>query len=416
MADRRKVLLVGVNRSWIQAFDELGDVDFWAYESHDSWAQRAGWTVGVDGFRGVLLGNYAQAAEASSAIRRWAGWLGVEAIVPGVEYAVRPASVAAADLGLPGLGREAAVMLSDKVALRTRCAAAGLPQPSWTEVPNVDELRAAVEPACVVKPSNLQASAGVTLVRSEHDVDEMLSNARSALSDLPASWPGTSFLVEELIEGIEISTEALVVAGEVAWLNVTGKHLAPGSMPVEIGHDVPAGDDVVDATDIRALVEQLVAAVEVEDGLLHAEWRIRDGLPHLIECAGRAPGDFILQMASDAWGFQVYGVALDVLTGGAPQIPSRPSSGAAIRYVIRSPGRVRHASLDGVDGLPGVKEARLYLEVDDEVRPLRSSWDRCGHLRLTAESVEEARRLADAYLSRLVLEVDTRGSGPIPDG
>lgn len=407
MGERRRVLLVGTNRSWLEALGQLADVDAWVYESQAAWAERAEWTAGARCFRGVLIGDYAHAVEATEDIRRYAEWLGVEAVVPGVEFAVRPASFAAADLGLRGLGTGAAIALTNKAALRRSCEAGGVSQPAWQEIPTLDQLPDAVRPPAVVKPSNLQASEGVTLVCSERDLHEVVTNVEAALSDLPAAWPGTSFLVEELVEGSEFSTEALVIDGEIRWLSVTDKHVAPGSRPVEIGHDVPAVIDKGLRDRMVAATQRLVTAVGAADGILHAEWRVRDDEPYLIECAGRAPGDYILQMAEDAWDFLCYGAVLDVLSGRTPGLPEAPTHGAAIRYLVRPPGRVRRASLNAVDSEPGVRDARLYLTEGDEVRQLRSSWDRCGHVRVCAQNPEEARDLAEACSSRILLDVDT---------
>lgn len=403
MVNRSRILLIGSNKSWLSALEDH-DVEVWLFEDPTKWVQRAEWTANLTNLGGIILGSRDFVLDLER-LYDWARWAGVEAVIPGLESGVRLAAALSDRLSLPGLGTDTADLLTDKAKLRNRCAIAGLPQPIWSLFDSFTEVSKALQAPAVLKPTRLQASEGVTIVRTAADVPLALDNLRNVVKT--DSENGTSsFLIEELLDGVEYSTEVLVKDGEVLWVNVTRKYLAPGVYPVEVGHDVPARIP----SDLKAQFDQvifrLVGALNVSSGLLHAEWIVRDGIPFLIECAGRAPGDYILSMAQEAWAVDVYQVVLDVLRGRTVSIPDSATRGCAIRYLVAGPGVVTDANLNGVDQLSGTSAARLFVGRGDEVSELRSSWDRCGFVRVASEDTEKAAELADNYAQRVLLNVE----------
>lgn len=399
----KRVLMVGTNKSWLERLEHWGDYDVWLYDSQESWRSRASWTAESSTLRGVELGPL-EGADSLDKLCAWAEWLGVDAVIPGVESGVVFAAEVAEWLGTPGLSASAGRILTDKARLRSVCAGTLIAQPNWMGVRDLQLVEWADVPVpCVIKPSNQQASIGVSLVRRASDLENAIAIAKEAVSTSAECTP--TFLVEELIDGTEYSAEVLVVEGRVRWTNVTRKHLAAEGAPVEVGHEVPGGIDQEGYVRLTAAISSLVRECGVETGVLHSEWIMREGVPFLVECAGRVPGDHILSLACDAWGFDVYAAILDALLGGPICVPEAPKAGAAIRYLTAEPGVVVQANLgSGLEGL-GIEDARLFLDVGDKVHSLRSSWDRCGYVRTMGDSVREAVENAEKAVERLNFEV-----------
>ncbi len=184
----------------------------------------------------------ARAGELASLVPRPPG---VRAVMPAVEYGVVAAAALAAAWGLPGAGTEAARLLRDKLALRRAAARRDVPQPAFTEATepaDVDALRARHGGRCVLKPANRQASLGVVLMDPGDDTAEAWRHTVAADEPrLRVHYADTArYLVEERLDGPEVSVEALVHEGVVGFLNVTAKQVLPGPYPVELGHTVPA--------------------------------------------------------------------------------------------------------------------------------------------------------------------------------
>lgn len=399
------ILLVGCNKSWLQTLDTVEGANVWVYDTHSNWRNRSNWTSDLEALRGVELGSLSEAS-AFSHVLEWARWLKVDAIIPGIDFAVRLASYVADELELAGLGQHAAKALTDKSLLRQLCSGTSINQPKWRVFDGLEQVtqNLATYPA-VLKPTNLQASAGVTLIRNKEQFETAKEHAYEAAYESNGAKEAM-FLLEELIEGSEFSTEILVSKTKILWTNVTRKHVAQGPWPVEIGHDLPATITTQLKNELDTAIRSLVEVTAVRDGLLHAEWIVRDETPHLIECAGRVPGDFILPMASEAWGFDVYIAVLEILLGNQSGVPVHPQGASSIRYLTPEAGSVVSADLGTVEALPGVIGAELFVSPGDQVEPLRSSWDRCGYIRVVGADLESAVRRVTKYKDTVELQVE----------
>ncbi|MFG3525907.1 ATP-grasp domain-containing protein [Streptomyces sp. NPDC047917] len=325
----------------------------------------------------------------------------VRAVVPATEYGVVAAAALAEAWGLPGAGTRAAAVLRDKTALRAHADSAGLPQPRWRPAESAEDViafRSGHGGRCVLKPADLQASLGVRLLDEDDDVSSAWKATTSAGEPKmrsPHAGPGR-FLVEERLFGPEVSVECLVDRGELLFVNVTEKLLHPGPAPVELGHVVPASLPPGVAGELTRLMGLLVESTGFGSGVLHAEWILVDGVrPHLVECAGRLPGDSIDLLIDLAHGGRVVADLLAVL--GGTGLPGRGPAlrGAAIRFLSARPGVVRDVTgLAKGRASDGVHEVELAAEPGTAVGELASSWDRIGHVLATGENGEHAARNA----------------------
>jgi biotin carboxylase len=333
----------------------------------------------------------------------------VAAIVPGLEYGVLAAADAAANLGLPGAGVQAAAVSRNKYLLRRLAEQAGIANPrhALVESPAQDKaFLAAIGQRCVLKPTARAGSLGVRLVRTPADIDAawLAASRPSGGPVVPDRGVPSEVLIEEAVTGPEFSVETFVSGHATCFANVTAKHLFPGRVPVERGHDVPAR--LPDA-ERRRLVDATVAlaeAAKMGDGVLHAEWIMHDGEPVLVECAARLPGDMIPRLIGMAYGFGFIRAYLDVMLGQRPALPARAQRGSAIRFLSPPPGVV--TSVSGVPeaaDMPGIAEVHLQVGPGDIVPPLASSSDRAGFVLAHSDSAGAAARAAEAALARIKL-------------
>ncbi|MFF4960953.1 ATP-grasp domain-containing protein [Streptomyces sp. NPDC001222] len=339
------------------------------------------------------------------------------AVLPGQEYGVTPAAIVAARLGLPGAGIESARILSDKLLLREVTSKAGMAAPMFLEVHKFEDVEAFLSRSdgrAVLKPANRQASLGVTVIDSAEEAEyawTQLVTAEEPRQVSDRAWHHR-YLIEERLHGPEVSVEALVVSGRINFSNVTQKITAGGSHPVETGHVLPAPLAATVEQLLRESMEALVDAVGFDTGILHAEWIIQGGRPVLIECAGRAPGDYLCDLINLAYGFSFIDTARKILAGADATAPIRPKQGAAITFLTAAPGTVTNVSgLDEARATPGVVEAVLTAEVGDSVRTLRNSGDRLGFVIATAPDSSAAGHTADHAASLIKILTDRNEAG-----
>ena len=201
--------------------------------------------------------------------------LGIDGVLTvQAERAVPMVAALAESLELPGIGVDAARLLTNKLAMRTRLAEAGLPQPRFATVRTAEEARrAATEigfPA-VLKPADSAGQVGLARIMSADDAEESLPGA-------VAASPSGEAVLEEYVEGMEMNGIVVVQDGDVlatvlcdrlrppgrgfgvSWLHVyppsvggreargggaRGGRRSPGARARD-GHRVPAADREAD--------------------------------------------------------------------------------------------------------------------------------------------------------------------------
>ncbi|MFB6812735.1 ATP-grasp domain-containing protein [Streptomyces sp. NPDC056387] len=336
------------------------------------------------------------------------------AVIPAIEYATPFAARLAERYGLPGSGLGAARILRDKALLRQVSAAAGIANPAGVRVTGPADMRDFQRERggpVVLKPANRQAAVGVRVIHDPAEAEQAWADCLDQdegvfVPDRPME---RSMLAEQYVEGPEFSVEMLVRDGRTLFVNVTGKQLFPGPHPVERAHTVPAGIPEGLTRTLAGQTERVVRAVGFRDGIVHCEWIVSDGVPYLVECAGRLAGGGIVDTIQLAYPVQLMRSYYAVMKGEEPpgELPRRAEGGAAVRFLATGPGRVR--AVHGVEEarrVDGVFLVAVTAEPGDRFTGLRHSWDRAGIVMATADSSAEALRRADAAADRIRIDIE----------
>jgi biotin carboxylase len=326
------------------------------------------------------------------------------AVIPVNDYSVPFAARLAERYGVVGAGYGAAVPLRNKHPMRKVTAAAGIPNPDSVRVDGPVEVKAfmaEIGGPIVLKPANRGASVGTKIVYDPEDIEsawiECVDQDEGVF--VPDRSMPVQMLAERLLSGEEFSVEMLYRQGRPVFAAATRKYLFPGPRPVELGHLHPADIDPALADRMIADTARVLAAVGMDSGFAHCEWIVEDGVPHLVECAGRMAGDGIIELVIHAWGYDVVGQFVAMMRGQplTETPPSAPRQYAAVWFSHEPPGRVE--SVDGLDAaraVPGVHTV-IAPTPGAESLPLRSSWDRAALV--TAEGATPAEALARAQES-----------------
>lgn len=264
-----------------------------------------------------------------AAVQDWIADFDVRGVICSGEVFVDPAAVLAEALGLPSPGPWAARICRDKVMQRVVLRDHG---PSWRAfAPHQRDAVASDTYPCVIKPAGRMFSSGVFRVANDAEL-------RAAL---PAYRPDEAILVEELVTGPEFSVEALVHHGELVWSGVTAKITNEDTSRyfTEIGHTSPAKLPLHETDALVAANAAILKALRFDSGITHAEFRLCDGRPVLMEVAARLPGDAITMLWHLATGRLIEPAMVDLALGIRPDYPA-PTRRAVQRFVEHRPGRL----------------------------------------------------------------------------
>lgn len=275
------------------------------------------------------------------------------------ETRVESAAALATALGLRTSPVEAVRACRDKFAGRERMKAAGVPQAESIAVADFAEAQQAAERIgypVVVKPRALSASNGVMLAPDAESLAAAYQDAGSIWFDEVPGYE-RQILVEEYLDGPEISVEAVCRDGVVTALFVARKRLgyAPGFE--EVGHLVEAADPLLTDPGLLKVLQDSHTALGLTDTVTHTELRLTSTGPRIVEINGRVGGDRIPYLGGLATGVEIGLVLADLAAGAVPETTATRERAAAVRFLYPE----HDLTVDSID----IDEGALPAEVDD---------------------------------------------------
>lgn len=318
----------------------------------------------------------------------------VDGIVsPGSDWPVGIAARIAERMGLPHpIDGATAAIATSKLRQRERFAAAGVPHARATS--NLAEVMF----PCVVKAVDRQGQRGLSLVTAAAALDDAVAAAREESR-------GGGVLVEELVDGPEVTVNAISVDGRFVPLLVTDRLTAePPAFGVALAHVFPSV-----STDAR-VVEVAQAAVEalgIHDGPSYTQLRIgRDG-PVVMEVAARLGGGHDAELVEELTGFAHNAAAVAFALGEPVSVPSvGAAGGGALVFLVPPVGEL--AATEGVEeaeAAEGVAWVRTYRRTGHVFGELRRGADRAGAVLAVGSSREQALERAERASALVTLRV-----------
>ena len=199
----------------------------------------------------------------------------------------------AEQMGLTGNSYEASIKAHDKHAMRKALIAANVDCPAFRVVNGLEDERvrglevSGLEVPLIVKPTDRSGSLAVTKVTKEEDLEPAVKKA------LEVSLAHEA-LIEEFIEGREISVEMISCRGIHYALQITDKVTTGAPHFVELAHHQPSSLPSELQTRIFAITRRALDALGITNGASHSEYKITDsGRIVVMEIGGRMGGDFI---------------------------------------------------------------------------------------------------------------------------
>lgn len=197
-------------------------------------------------------------------------------------------------MGLVGNDYDAAVRANNKYLMREAFINGNVPCPRYVMLSNQDissnEVMALIkdfELPLIVKPSDRSGSLGVNKVTvpSEfgHAVDEAMSVSFKK-----------QVMIEEFIDGREISVEFISYNGIHYPLQITDKVTTEAPHFVELEHHQPSSLSKEQFDTIYEITRRALDSLGLTNGASHSEYKITsDGRICIMEIGGRMGGDFI---------------------------------------------------------------------------------------------------------------------------
>jgi len=383
---KKKLLVVGagaVQADGIQLARELG----YYVHATDGSPGAPGFEL-ADGFSVMDVKD----ADAHVALSRE---LGVDGVISYATDICLPTVLAVREiLGLPGLGAEPMRISLNKAEQRIRFRDLEVAQPNFEVVESPEEGRKAclnIGVPLIVKPIDSSGSRGVSLVRHPSEIAAALAGAFANSSKATA-------LVEEFVEGVELTVEGLSIDGKHYILAISDKFKPDDSPTSTIEQVYPAPLSEAQRAKVITLINSIYDAAEVDNTPTHAEVIMTSEGPKLVEMACRGCGFFVFtRIIKRVCGYDPAANWTRFCAGDSIELPGAyvERCGIDLKFLVADPGK-----LVAIEGLAAAKaisgvEFGLFYEPGDVIPVHIDDGSRTGWLIAEGEDRIDAMKKAE---------------------
>lgn len=317
---------------------------------------------------------------------------------------MRSVAKACSLLGLPGISYETAVKATDKSEMIKAFMNGGVSCPWHFTVHSPEELESVekyISYPCIIKPTDNAGSRGVVLLRSAENLFGAYEYSRAE------SRKG-NVIIEEFLEGEEVSVEVMVQDGVVHVLQITDKITTGAPHFVEMGHTQPSHHSPEICSAIRETAEAAVKAVGIDCGPAHVEMMVTSRGPVMIELGARMGGDCITtHLVPLSTGIDMVKATIEISLGLKPDLTPKFSHGSAIRYLSAPEGEIKNISgVEAAKAVDGVAEVILTKAAGERSSKIKSSNDRIGSVISSGNSRDEAILSCERALECIKVEIE----------
>ncbi|GCF10801.1 ATP-grasp domain-containing protein [Dictyobacter arantiisoli] len=280
------------------------------------------------------------------------------------DSATELAAYANAALGLANNSPQASEAARDKLLMRQLMSSGGAPCPIFRSFwlhDDPDWIATQISYPCVVKPRRLSGSRGVIRANDPAEFIVAFERLKRLLLADGASEHETSVLVEDFIPGFEVALEGLLTAGKLQVLTLFDK---PDPL------DGPFFEETIYVTPSRlsATLQQAIAdcvsraalSLGLRTGPVHAELRVNEQGPWMLEIAGRSIGGLCSTVLEFGSGMCLEELILRHAIGEEVSSVQREEQAAGV-MMIPIPGA---GILKGVHGIEAAEVVPLITGVE----------------------------------------------------
>jgi biotin carboxylase len=336
----------------------------------------------------------------------------IGAILAVDDSGVRVAAQASQALGLPHNPPVAAEASRNKYHMRQLLGQAEVLSPEATlhhfSQPNFeDNLTALAEKLkypCIIKPISLNGSRGVIRANQPEEFVNAATRLRNFLANLYPDSEQMPYLIEPYIPGKEVAVEGIMVDGQLQILTLFDKpDPLEGPYFEETLYITPSRLSSEIQTAIHESTGKAAKAIGLREGPVHAELRINDAGPWIIEIAGRSIGGLCaatLKFGIDtsleelilrqAFGLDISSLQRESVASGVMMIPI-PEAGLLKRV----------QGCEAAEALAWVEKVEITAKLNNMLTPLPEGDSYLGFIFArgpSPELVEDALRNAHGQL------------------
>ncbi|RGB77944.1 ATP-grasp domain-containing protein [Anaerococcus nagyae] len=319
----------------------------------------------------------------------------------------------AKELNLIGIDEKTALNATNKSNMRDALKKYGVPIPLYFKVDNYEQYKHAVNEIknknykCIVKPSDNSGSRGVSLIENYDNIE--LEKVYNYCKNNSISG---RIVVEEYMEGPEVSVETISINGICHVIQVTDKITTGAPYFVEMDHSQPSllNKDIIN--EIEKIAIEANKAIGITYGPSHTEIKITKDGPKIVELGARLGGDNITtHLVPFSTGVDMVDACIKIALGKEVDISRKIDMASAIRYKKCNLGKIINVSgIEEAKNVDGIKEIKIIHGIGDESKEIKSSNDRVCYAIAQEKSVKMAINACEKALDFIEIKVENKGN------
>lgn len=317
---------------------------------------------------------------------------GVISLAADVPYTVSFVSKA---LNLKSNSLETARLSSDKFLMKKRFKKKNIPIPKFWKIKSFDQFLQIANKfglPLIIKPLDGRGSRGVLLVKKHKDLEFSFKESLRFSKD-------NYLLVEQFLEGKQISTEALVINGVGYPIGFSDRNyeFLDTYYPfiIENGGDMPTCLNLNDKNLVAKTAIDAGFAMGVENGIVKGDMVLTKDGPKVIEIATRLSGGWFSSdqiPINSGVNIVEYAIKIALNIDFDPiEIAPKHDNGVAIRYFFPSEGKViRIENLNILKNKDYIYKFQLFIKEGDIIKKITDHTKRAGYVITLGNNKNEA--------------------------
>ena len=322
---------------------------------------------------------------------------------------MRTVAAVAKELNIVGIDDETALRATNKAIMREALFRGNVPIPLFFKVSNEEDFLVAVDKIknkgykVIIKPADNSGSRGVDLI-DDYSLEGL---KKSYLYTKEYSRSG-DIVVEEYMEGPEVSVETLTVEGLCHVIQITDKLTTGAPYFVEMGHSQPSQQSEDMKRKISEVAISANKAIGIKNGPSHTEIKITNDGPKIVELGARLGGDNITtHLVPLSTGVDMVEACIKIALGEVPNIEKKVDKGSAIRYFDSHDGVITDITgIEEAKNIVDVKQISIVHGIGEKVCNIRNSTDRIGFVISDGNTAHEAIINCENALSKIEIHYE----------
>ena len=302
------------------------------------------------------------------------------------EFGIEVAAATAEILGIPYGSSFAAVKSArNKYLTRQFLSFKNVATPKFGIAKNLVELKniaVNIGFPVIVKPLNGAGACSVIQLNSKTEIEEkaaaMIANrSKMPVNDYRIDTTEEYWIVEEYLDGVEISVECCTFEGETSVIAIHDKYCdvcEPYFIEKTFVTPSPRFTDRQIA-EIEQMAKDVLTAIEYDYGIAHVEMKVTEKGPRLLEVNARVGGGLNMESVLCSTGINILEVLLDIRRGIKPNINITHRKNVAFTMIPVVEGTVKKIlGFEDAMEVEHVSMAQPYLEVGEVVKARQANY------------------------------------------